>query len=39
MNESIGCFTGGHLPLALLAIAVLVVTVLLAPLVGLISIK
>ena len=39
MNGSIGCFTGWHLPLALLAIAVLVVTVLLAPLVGLISIK
>ena len=39
VNGNIECFTGWHAPLALLAIAVLVVTVTLVPLVGLISVK
>ena len=39
MNGNIGCFTGWHIPLALLAIAVLAVTVLLIPVFGLISLK
>lgn len=39
MNGNIECFTGWHAPLALLAIAVLVITVLLVPVVGLISMK
>lgn len=39
MNGNIGCFTGGHIPLALLAIAVLVITILLIPVIGLISLK
>ena len=39
VNGNIGCFTGWHIPLALLAIAVLAVTVLLIPVIGLISLK
>ena len=39
MNGNVECFTGGHIPLALLAIAVLVITALLVPLVGLVSMK
>jgi hypothetical protein len=39
VNGNIGCFTGWHIPLALLAIAVLVMAVLLVPLVCLISLK
>lgn len=39
MNGNIGCFTGWHVPLALLAIAVIAVTVLLVPLVGLVAKK
>ena len=39
MNGSIGCFTGWHIPLALLAILVLIVTILLIPLVYFISLK
>lgn len=39
MNGNISCFTGWHIPLALLAIAVLVLTILLIPVVGLISLK
>ena len=39
MNGNIGCFTGWHIPLALLAIAVLVAAVLFVPLVCLISIQ
>ena len=37
MNGNIGCFTGWHVPLALLAVAVLAVAVMLVPLVCLIS--
>ena len=39
VDGNIECFTGGHIPLSLLAIAVLVLTVTLVPLIGLISTK
>ena len=39
MNGDIACFTGWHAPLALLAIAVLVIAVLLIPFVGVVSMK
>ena len=39
MNGNIGCFTGWHIPLALLAIVVLIMTILLIPLACLISLK
>ena len=39
MSGNIGCFTGWHIPLALMAIATLVVSILLIPLVCLISLK
>ena len=39
MNGNIGCFTGWHIPLALLAIVVLIMTTLLIPLACLVSLK